>query len=209
MKTFDEFVPERSAYSDLEIVHVVVKFSVEDDEPEVYVTEDDWGITGTPAEEYYGYVNTLYSWPELDEDGKWDELELPEKKALYKLIKSKKFQKLFREAVEEEYVCRLDPYRGHTFCGFRREKDGGTPKFDRLVEMLSNVPTIHWEGIWSAEDWLQWVGPEDVGVTAQTPEKKLEEIANEIRLDAARSGYAIDGDIEAVLRRWRNELRED
>lgn len=197
--TEEDCRPHSSVYNDTDVTVTCVWLSVEDDDPAVWVDSEDPGQTGYPPEVWYGWRQCIYKWS-------WP--DYPDPKALKKTLKSKKFRKL-AEAAAEELNCSMDYSRGHWICRWRND----TPNLDKVVGMLEKVPTITFEGVWSADDWLQDCypnSPECIGLSADTTDEEIKRIADRIYEEAlgVDNGYVVEG-LHDFLEKWRNELRAE
>ncbi len=146
----------------------------------------------------YGREQSLYEWPP-DED---DYLEYPEPIALYNTLKSKEFRLLFEAALKEEFECHFDHTTAQWVCAWRK---GATPKLNKVVEALADVPTRVFEVI-QAEDWYQDCYPPDpdcIDLNANATHEELSDLAKIIYEEALNDGYVIEG-LYDFLEKWRD-----
>ncbi len=82
-------------------------------------------------------------------------------------------------------------------------------EFDEARKRLKDLPVKYWEGVIEAEDHLLYADPAAFGITAETTDEEIEKIAAAEYKKALNEGWVVKGDMEEIMRRWRDEMREE
>ena len=160
----------------------------------------DYNIGGTPAREWYGLA-TVY---ELPNNTRADQLA---------------------EWVEKEVVPRVEKlatkfesvWNGSNWVGRWPDEIQETDLYDFLhffeIECagMGSIPTLSDEGgLYHVTDWLgNFPTAKEYGITPDTTDARLQEIANIIESEAKNDDVVLYGDIFDYLQQIRDELSEE
>lgn len=164
---------------------------------EAWIEEDDPGDNHVTAREWHGHYLTA----DIGIDGMY-----PTTADLAAYLNGQEGQALLWRM----FFGHKEKWDGSNWIGWY--SDEAQQAVADLQDGIAALPSVAIE-CWHADDWLQNVSADAYGITGVTSDEALSEIATTIVQDAwASADYhaVVDRDeVLAVLKGWRDELRDD
>jgi len=144
--------------------------------------------SGIPMEVYHGVI---LRWP------------LPNStngERLTQAINDGEFDDLF-DRIRAGYTCDWD---GSNWVGtLNRDAENAYLEIESLLERFVDYTL----GVWWADEWLEDVPDDELGITAETTDEELEKLAEELDDEAASYGARLRGTYQYLVHR-RDELQQ-